>query len=450
MRNRFSFLIKPLFIILDLLVLNGILYIIEDSHYISFSFLLYVNIIWLFASYFNDYYQIKRNTNELKLINLLLKQLIVFTLSFFAYFTLFNEGVVVNNQFIVLSNLTIFLSLLKFITYYLLKIYRKFGKNYRRVVVIGDDYPSKRITEFFKSTKNYGYRFFGFFSDEPSDSIEYLGGVNNVTDYVIKNNIDEIYTSFGVMSMEKQKEIIWFSKSHNIQIRLLPKAKDLFSKNLTLEYYETTPVFHVKELPFELSEVRFLKRSFDILFSLLAIIFLLSWLYPILWIIIKIESKGPVLFKQEREGLNGKNFPCYKFRSMRMNDESDVKSAQKNDSRITRIGKFIRRTSIDELPQFFNVFKGDMSVVGPRPHMTKQSQGFENLIDNYYKRNAVKPGITGLAQVSGYRGEIIKKSDIENRIRLDIFYIEKWSFLLDVKIIIKTITNVFVGDEKAY
>ena len=167
-------------------------------------------------------------------------------------------------------------------------------------------------------------------------------------------------------------------------------------------------------------------------------------------ILIKLESKGPILFKQQRDGLDGNPFYCYKFRSMKINSVSDKVHATKNDFRVTKIGAFLRKTSMDEFPQFINVLLGDMSVVGPRPHLESLSLEYQKEVDDYLKRHIVKPGITGLAQVSGYRGEIKNQSDIKNRIRFDIFYIENWSFYLDLKIIIRTIFNVFKGEEKAY
>jgi putative colanic acid biosynthesis UDP-glucose lipid carrier transferase len=209
-------------------------------------------------------------------------------------------------------------------------------------------------------------------------------------------------------------------------------------------------VLNVNKLPFEFAENFYIKRIFDILFSFFTCIFILSWLIPILWVLVKLESKGPLIFKQKREGINGKEFVCYKFRSMEINELSDRVHATKNDARVTTMGAFLRKTSMDELPQFFNVILGDMSVVGPRPHLESLSIEYQKDVDDYLKRHIVKPGITGLAQVSGYRGEIKKKSDIKNRVRLDIFYIENWSFLLDIKIIIQTILNVFKGEEKAY
>ena len=234
-------------------------------------------------------------------------------------------------------------------------------------------------------------------------------------------------------------------------MKLIPNSNDLYSKKQKTEYYDDgLLVLNVHKLPFEFVENFYIKRIFDILFSLFICFFLLSWLVPILWVLVKLESKGPLVFKQLREGINGEQFVCYKFRSMKINMLADKVHATVNDSRVTKIGAFLRKTSMDELPQFLNVLLGDMSVVGPRPHLESLSLEYQKEVDDYLKRHIVKPGITGLAQVSGCRGEIKKKSDIKNRIRFDIFYIENWSFYLDLKIIIRTIFNVFTGEEKAY
>ncbi len=176
----------------------------------------------------------------------------------------------------------------------------------------------------------------------------------------------------------------------------------------------------------------------------------MSWLTPILALIIKLESKGPVFFIQKRNGLNYKEFNCYKFRSMYVNDRADLELVSKNDVRITKVGKFIRKTSIDELPQFFNVFMGEMSVVGPRPHMVSVANLYAAKVDKFMVRHFVKPGITGLAQTKGYRGEVETEADIINRVKYDIFYMENWSILLDIEIIFKTIYHILKGDEKAF
>ena len=450
MRSRYSFLIRPINLIIDLLVINGILHFIGDRDYVNLNFLIYINVVWILISYYTSYYKLYRSTGGLKVLNLIFGQFFIFILSFFAFFSLFKEGFVVNRQFFTLSLILGSLFLAKFSFFYALKFYRGLGKNFRKIIIIGSDKTALKLNKFLSSNGDLGYKSLGFFSDKSFESEEYLGKISESYQYILDNEIHEVYCSFSSIDRGIIKDIIWFTKSNQRTIKLIPEAKEIFSKNLQIEYYDTIPILRVKELPFELAEVRFIKRIFDIVFSSLIMILLLSWLYPIIWILIKLESKGPAIFKQQREGHNGKKFDCFKFRSMKINEEANQKQATKNDDRITKIGRFIRKTSIDELPQFLNVLKGDMSVVGPRPHMTEQSQGFENKIDNYIKRNAVKPGITGLAQISGYRGEIQKKSDIENRIRLDVFYIEKWSFLLDMKIIFMTVLNVFKGEEKAY
>ena len=219
---------------------------------------------------------------------------------------------------------------------------------------------------------------------------------------------------------------------------------------MSIELYDTIPVLDLRKVPLDTEYARLVKRIFDILFSSLVIIFVLSWLSPLLFILIKLESPGKLFFKQKRNGFKRQVFWCYKFRSMSINASSDTKMATKNDVRITRIGKFLRKTSIDELPQFFNVFLGEMSVVGPRPHMELHTWDYEDSIDKYLVRHFVKPGITGLAQIKGFRGEITQKNDILNRVRLDIFYVEKWSLALDLKIISDTISNAVLGEENAY
>jgi putative colanic acid biosynthesis UDP-glucose lipid carrier transferase len=195
---------------------------------------------------------------------------------------------------------------------------------------------------------------------------------------------------------------------------------------------------------------KFVKRSFDVLLSLVIIVGILSWLTPLLAIIIKIETKGPVFFKQKRNGLDYKEFFCYKFRSMRPSLTAHLYQATKEDERVTRVGRIIRKTSVDELPQFINVLKGEMAVVGPRPHMVSHTHMYAERIDKFMVRHFIKPGITGLAQVSGYRGEVENDDDIINRVKYDIFYLENWSLLLDLKIVFQTVYNAIRGEEKAY
>ena len=189
-----------------------------------------------------------------------------------------------------------------------------------------------------------------------------------------------------------------------------------------------------------------LKRSSDLVVSLLVIILLLSWLIPLLALLIKITSRGPVFFIQSRIGKDGVPFNCIKLRSMHLNNLANQQQAVENDVRITWMGKFLRNFSLDELPQFINVLIGQMSIIGPRPHMLKHTETYSGIVEDYMNRLHVKPGITGLSQVMGYRGEIKNKMMIANRVRLDIFYIKKWSVGLDIKIVFKTIRLIVLGD----
>ncbi|TWR30984.1 exopolysaccharide biosynthesis polyprenyl glycosylphosphotransferase [Mucilaginibacter pallidiroseus] len=193
-----------------------------------------------------------------------------------------------------------------------------------------------------------------------------------------------------------------------------------------------------------------LKRLLDIIVSLMVIVFILSWLMPILVLMIKAESEGPGIFKQERSGRFNKPFWCYKLRSMRLNPALAHVQATKNDSRVTRVGAFIRKTSLDELPQFFNVLLGNMSLVGPRPHMIEHTERFSQTVDQYMDRHFLKPGITGWAQINGFRGEVREQDQLQKRVEHDLWYIENWSVMGDVRIIVSTVLNVIRGEENAY
>lgn len=451
MKKRYSKFIRPLKFLIDILIINSIIYFINDEDFLNVSFLSYITLFWIVSSYLLGFYKVYRYTNIYAIFSLLFKQFSVFVLGYFAYFGLFREGVVVNNQLLILLLITISITVAKFLWKYLLSKYRALGKNFRTTIVIGYDDSAKRIIKVFLSKSNLGYKFLGYFSNKSYKNDKYLGKLDNIKTYVNTNEVDEIYASVASLSKSQIRELNKFSIEKGINLKLIPETSEFYAKNQMLEFYDgTIAIINIEKLPFEFAENFYVKRIFDIFFSIFIIIFLMSWLTPILWIIVKLESKGPLIFKQVREGLNGDKFTCYKFRSMKINKLSDKVHAVRNDSRITKIGAFMRRTSIDELPQFYNVLLGNMSVVGPRPHLESLSLEYQKDVEDYLKRHIVKPGITGLAQISGFRGEIRKKSDIKNRIKLDIFYIENWSFFLDLKIIINTIINVFEGDENAY
>lgn len=426
-------------------------YHLGDHEHSSLEFVGYLLSFWIFASFFTGYYKVFRYTSYFRVFGLVVNQLILLVLGYYTYFSLFREGVLIGNQALFLSYLFIGVTIVKFLGVFLLKKYRTYGNNYRKLVVIGNDSSSRKLVRLVRNNRELGYQYCGYFADERGKSSEYLGAIEDCYHYIMTNEIDEIYCSLTDLVEQEIKKITKFANKNNRIVKLIPNANELYNKNTVTEYYSnSTLVLRVKELPFELVENRLIKRVFDIVFSLLVCLFVLSWLYPLLFVLIKLESRGPAIFKQKREGLHGGEFVCFKFRSMYVNDLADKQHARKGDIRVTRIGAFLRRTSLDEFPQFFNVLLGSMSVVGPRPHIEKLAIEYQQEVDNYIERHDVKPGITGLAQVSGYRGEITKRSDIKNRVRFDIFYIENWSLTLDVKIIFQTILSIFKGDEKAY
>lgn len=265
-----------------------------------------------------------------------------------------------------------------------------------------------------------------------------------------KENVNELYI---VSSPEFISDLNYFFEvgdKHCMRLKFVPDFSAISKKHFSSSHLNNFHVIKPRYEPLQNAYNRLAKRIFDLAFSLMVIIFILSWLYPLLAFLIKKQSKGPVLFKQMRTGKKNEPFWCYKFRSMYINMGDESQQAQKGDSRITPIGKFIRRTSLDEMPQFFNVLMGNMSVVGPRPHMIKHTTDYNDHIHNFMVRHFVKPGITGLSQVSGLRGETKKVSDMKRRVSTDIKYVQSWSLITDIKICFLTIIVTLKGDKNAF
>lgn len=279
---------------------------------------------------------------------------------------------------------------------------------------------------------------------------KYLGRIDKLFQDLETTKINSIIFCDNDIDVEFYKQIVEIAEHKMIRIYMVPDFK---YANLGPNYFDVIheiPFLKLIREPLSNPKKQLLKRAFDIGFSFFVMVFLLSWLIPIVALIVKIESNESVFFLQKRSGLNNEPFNCIKFRSMKSNTNADIQTARKNDVRITKFGAFIRKTSIDELPQFINVFLGEMSVVGPRPHMLSQTEMYSKITKKYMTRHIVKPGITGWAQVMGARGEIFSHSDMEKRIEKDVWYIQNWSFFLDMKIIFLTLYNIVRGDEQAY
>ncbi|WP_299121206.1 exopolysaccharide biosynthesis polyprenyl glycosylphosphotransferase [uncultured Winogradskyella sp.] len=445
--GRYSGYLRPISYIIDLTIINGtaILYLLNGKDPLIFS--VFISIGWVLLAIYSNFYEVYRYSRPVNILALIVKQLVLFLLFVFAFSGLYHEFKIYPRPIVKYTILCFaFISIFKFAIYYLLQKYRvSFGGNYRKTVVLGLNKKTLALENFFTKNPEYGYlhkKTFNFKSK--SESIE------SCFQYILNEGIDEIYCSISELSNSQIADIVDFADNNLKILKFIPDSKEIYSKKLRYEYYDYIPVLRLRNIPLEDSVNTILKRGFDIILSSFVVVFVLSWLTPIIAILIKLESKGPVFFKQSRNGFNYKEFDCYKFRSMMPNKDAHLYQATRGDERVTGVGKFIRKTSIDELPQFFNVLFGDMSVVGPRPHMVSHTTMYAKKIDKFMVRHFVKPGITGLAQTSGYRGEVETDKDIIGRVKYDIFYIENWSLLLDMKIIIQTFINAVKGDDKAY
>ena len=449
--GRYSKYIRPINVLFDLIIITSLsLYFLRELNLNQFYYLLYQTLTWVFIAILVKYYEVYRFTTPVEIVTKLVKQFSVFLLVVIAFFPFAKTAVFSGKAIAVFITISFCIIVtFKYFWFFYLKKYRIVtGSNFRNAIIIGYTPEAIRLKEVFDSRKDYGYRFLGYFSDKKQNP-EVKGKIEDINEFVIDNKVDEIYCSLNEISNEKLKELVEFADDNKKAIKFIPDTKEIFSKNLKVDYYELFPVLSLQKTQLHNPIIKGVKRAFDVLFSLFVIIFLLSWLIPVLTILIKLESKGPVFFKQGRPGMDEEEFYCYKFRSMQVNGFTE-KEASKNDPRVTRMGKFMRKTSMDELPQFFNVLLGDMSVVGPRPHLWSQNKAYASKIKKYMVRHYVKPGITGLAQVKGFRGEIETEEDMVNRIKLDVFYIENWSLIMDIKIIFQTVFNIFKGEDKAY
>lgn len=444
-QGRYSGYLRPISYIIDLsiIIVLAVTYLLKGNS--PYIFIIFISMGWVLLSMYSKFYHVYRYTTPLNILALLVKQSILFLLFVFAFSGLYHELYIYPKpiiQYTVACFLLI--TIVKFAIYYLLQKFRvSFGGNFRTTVILGFNKKTIALEQFFNKNPEYGYSHQKTFNLKHDKLIECL-------DFILKEEIDEIYCSISELTNSEIADIVNFADNNLKILKFIPDSKEIYSKKLKYEYYDYIPVLTLRNIPLEDSVNLIIKRTFDIIFSSLIIIFILSWLTPIVAILIKLESKGPVFFKQSRNGFNYKEFNCYKFRSMTPNKDAHLSQAKRGDNRVTKVGKFIRGKSIDELPQFFNVLFGDMSVVGPRPHMVSHTNLYAKKIDKFMVRHFVKPGITGLAQTSGFRGEIETDKDIIGRVKYDIFYIENWSLLLDFKIVIQTFTNAIKGEDKAY
>ena len=334
----------------------------------------------------------------------------------------------------------------------ILRVYRKNGGNSRSVVLVGNTAGMRQVYKELTSDLSAGYLVKGYFAEEPGAgaSVKYLGTLDDVVDYLKDEHVERVYCNLSLIDSKQFNDVMNFCENHLIRFFAVPSFSSSIMTHGTLKRMGDISLVAMRKEPLTQLHNILLKRLFDIVFSALFLIVLFPVILLVVGIGIKLSSPGPVFFRQRRSGQMGREFDCLKFRTMRVNQQSDVKQATQDDPRVTPFGRFLRKTSLDELPQFVNVFIGQMSVVGPRPHMLRHTEEYGELINKYMVRHYVKPGITGWAQVTGYRGETRTVNDMAGRIRQDVWYIEHWSFALDLYIIFLTIWNAVRGDQKAY
>jgi putative colanic acid biosynthesis UDP-glucose lipid carrier transferase len=453
-RIRYSRYLKSIIILLDLLVIASIFIFFfisrneslryhKETWYQNIFSLVLLFLFWMLLSGRTKIYNIQRNLTYTLFLERLLIHFLFFILGVLLIGKV-SKNVFFNSDIYWLSfYLFFFIFLAKSIIYFIIKYFRSLGINYRNVMFLGETGSTEILKNIFQDRKDYGYKIFEYGTSDikPTELVEFWK----------KNGIHTLFLSTENHFTENlETEIFKLAEDHKVHVSLIPSITQSDFFLYDLGYIQTQPILSQAKYPLDYYSNFLVKRIFDIAFSILILVLLGSWLFPVIAILIKITSKGPVFFVQKRYGFHEEVFSCLKFRTMIVNDESATKTTEENDVRITKIGRFLRKTSLDELPQFINVLKGEMSIVGPRPHMLSVDNFYKPKIGRYSLRSMVSPGITGLAQVSGLRGDYGDvEVEMKKRILADTFYVRNWSFVLDLIIILKTVLLVVGGDKNA-
>ncbi len=448
-----SSLFKILFFLADILLLNlsilAAFYFYDNSYWVTdkvglIYLIAYSNLAWLFLVMVSAPYSLTKGWAVSKILKNQLSFLFIHLLVIASLVTFFNRHYGPLQIVLIYFLFTPLFFGYRLLVYYFRKLAIGVIPNHN-FLLIGRNSLSEEVRKFYLMNPELGYKFKGYIEFESGNaSLEDIQQICSTTD------IHEIFCCVPSVRDEDLNQLINFGLDSLIKVKMIFQSEAQDQQALQLERFDKPPGIDVAAVALDETRNQFLKRCFDLFFSAFFGILFLSWLIPFVGILIRLDSRGSVFFIQQRNGRRNVPFGCIKFRTMVANKESDEKQAEKNDPRITKLGRFLRKSSIDELPQFINVFLGDMSLVGPRPHPIKLNERFTVSIKNLMSRHYVKPGITGLAQCMGYRGETKDLSDMENRVRLDRYYIENWTFWLDLKIIFLTVVSLIRGSDKAF
>lgn len=402
-------------------------------------------VFWILLSGRTKLYSVPRNTTYTVFIERLITHVFLFLFGVVIFAKVSSTEFIKTERFVIAGVLFIALFFIKSTIFFLLKWVRGLGINHRNIMFLGNSSNSQKILEnIFSQRHDYGFKIF----DYPAGKIN----SESLVKFWREKGIHTLYlpASDSGLHPSDEEHIFRLAEIHKVRIALIPNLIQEQFFAYELSYVETQPVLIPAKFPLDYFTNHLIKRVFDVIFSVLILVLIGFWLFPLIALLVKTGSKGPVFFRQQRYGYHDEIFTCLKFRTMIPNGESSSKTTEENDSRITAVGKFLRRTSLDEMPQFINVLKGEMSVVGPRPHMLLVDDHFKPRIGRYAVRSLVKPGITGLAQVNGLRGDYGDMNiEMEKRVLADSFYVKNWTFVLDMVIILRTVLLWFTGDKKA-
>jgi putative colanic acid biosysnthesis UDP-glucose lipid carrier transferase len=415
--------------------------------------------VWYISTSVSKLYSDRRSNKFSEEIIFILYTLIIFTILLSSVSFFLRHYFKFNAYFfgLLLIILFFFLTLTKYVIrkYLHSAIYQ--GKLFDNILIVGSTPSALEFYETINRYYYYGYKCLGFLDNENKklNGCRYYGTIDNLSMVLQTEPVDEVVIALPKKENTYIQKCIEVCDYHSVKTRIIPDFQQYTSAHIQVNSIGLLPVISVRELPLDQWENKLLKRFFDIVFALCFFLILGWWLLPLIGIAIKLTSPGSVIFKQERWGLNNEKIVCYKFRTMiaeseDLDESGNYLQAYRNDPRITRLGNYLRRTNLDELPQFWNVLLGNMSVVGPRPHPTPLNLESMHTVENYMLRHMVKPGITGWAQVNGCRGETKTPGSMQRRINFDLYYIHRWTFWLDCQIILQTIINIFRGDQNAY
>jgi putative colanic acid biosysnthesis UDP-glucose lipid carrier transferase len=435
---------------------------LHEGHFYNIALLLFALlsvIIWYVAGSFSRLYAERRSNKFSEEIVFILYSLILFGILITSSAFFLRDYLAFSGLFFVtfLSVLFVTEAVAKYIIRKLLHAAIFQGDFFENVLIVGVTPSAMELYETINRYYYYGYKCYGFIDDHAAklNGSKYLGKLDALETILKEGNIDEVMITLPANDALQIKACLSLCDMYKTKARIVPDLQQYVDASVQVNNIGLLPVINIRALPLDKPENKILKRGFDIIFSILFFVLLGWWLLPIISLLIRLSSRGPAIFKQERWGINNEKITCYKFRTMvsssnDIDEEGNYNQATKNDPRITAIGAFMRKTNMDELPQFWNVLMGDMSVVGPRPHPTPLNMASMHTIDNYMLRHIVTPGITGWAQVNGCRGETKAPGSMQKRVNFDLYYIHRWTFWLDCQIILQTIINLMRGDQNAY